>query len=115
MIDLAIEKMEVKKHESGAKAMANMGEDAPEDVSNSSQVDMDGQSLKIALHKLEQAEAVAEAAENLRNLELAAVPINKVDVGVIASEFDITDAEAEKTLRENKGKIHEALMSLVLK
>nr|CAB3255119.1 huntingtin-interacting protein K-like [Phallusia mammillata] len=53
------------------------------------------------------------AQQAARERELAQVKISKEDVELIMSEMEITKIKAERVLRENKGNVVQALVTLV--
>ena len=57
-------------------------------------------------------QAAQTAEKAARERELAKVPIEKTDVDLIATEFEIPRPKAERTLREHGGNVVEALASL---
>lgn len=62
---------------------------------------------------LASSQKASKEAQMQREKELAAVKVNKEDIDVIASEFEMDKKAAERRLRENGGDLEKALHALL--
>ncbi|XP_071479751.1 huntingtin-interacting protein K-like [Diadema setosum] len=72
-----------------------------------------GQDMSTALAALGGERTKEQTARAERERELAKVTIKKTDVDLIIQEMEISRSEAERSLRENKGDVVQALLQLV--
>ncbi|KAJ3173304.1 hypothetical protein HDU87_007677 [Geranomyces variabilis] len=100
--------------ETGVRGQAN------KDMQNVSGFDADDKGANVDADKLGKAMSfLSEASQqqkdqkSARDKELAKVTIGKEDLELVASEFQITKAQAEVALRENKGDVRNTLRKLV--
>ncbi|GAX78789.1 hypothetical protein CEUSTIGMA_g6226.t1 [Chlamydomonas eustigma] len=88
------------------KAMDSMTDLVPEKQ-------LDEAKVQKAMTDLATSQRASKEAMQLREKELAAVKINKEEVDIITSEFEMDKKSAERRLREHGGNLHAALASLL--
>lgn len=77
------------------------------------QKEIDSAKASQAIASITKDVEVDREKEAARERELAAVSIEQADVELIASEMELDKAVAERTLREHKGDVVQALNTLV--
>ncbi|KAK3091063.1 hypothetical protein FSP39_016833 [Pinctada imbricata] len=94
-----------KKHDSGARDLEKVTDYVEE-------TEISAQSIGDAMKAMSDRKTKERALKQERERELAKVKINKDDVDLIVKEMEIQRHMAERTLREHKGDVVEALIAL---
>merc|ERR1712194_63686 len=104
---------DVEKEPIGNKESAKSSAQLESVTDHHEERDLDASKVNLELAALQEADQADSAAKAARARELAKVAVADEDVALVASEMDISKADAEQALRENEGDAKKTLSALV--